>query len=47
MQIPPMHLPPGDDDGTDERTDASPVVYVVLAVLALLGLGLIVAGFLM
>ena len=47
MQIPPMHLPPGDDNGTDERTDASPVVYVALAVLALLGLGLIVAGFLM
>ena len=45
MQIPPMHPPPGDDDG--ERTDASPVVYVALAVLALVGLGLIIAGFLM
>ncbi len=47
MQIPPMHPPPGDDDGGDERTDASPVVYVTLAVLALVGLGLIIAGFLM
>ncbi|GEM_PF-1128560 len=47
MQIPPMHPPPDDDDGTGERTDASPVVYVALAVLALVGLGLIVAGFLM
>lgn len=46
MQIPPMHPPPGDDDG-GERTDASPVVYVALAVLALVGLGLIIAGFLM